>query len=177
MIIGDIAEALAENVLCIGDYEERILVNALYDLADIGYLSALYNAQEHLLILMRIRTLALEDCHAAMQPVGYIAHKLVAFFAYDIADVGVINAVEHKIDDLGDHKHRNDRVHCAFDLVEDDRKRDYYDGVGQQNKRSEVYIRKLQAHKFCDYIGSARRCAGIVDYAEAESLYLSLIHI
>ena len=120
---------------------------------------------------MRIRALSLKNGNAAVQPVGYIAHKLVALFTYDIADIGVINAVEHKVNDLGDNEHRYDRVHCAFYLIEDDRKRNYYDGISQQNKCSEVYIRKLQAHKFRDYVSSAGCSAGIVDYAEAESLY------
>ncbi len=44
LIIADIAEALAENVLCIGDDEKGVFVYVFYDLSDIGYLRALHDA-------------------------------------------------------------------------------------------------------------------------------------
>ena len=87
LIIAYIAEALAENILCIGYDKERIFIDVFDDLSDIGNLSALHNTQQHLLILMGIRALALEDRNAAVQPVGYVFNELIAFFADYLADI------------------------------------------------------------------------------------------
>jgi len=50
--IGYIAEALAEDIFCVGHDEKGVFVNVLNHLSDLAYLRALYNAQKHLLILL-----------------------------------------------------------------------------------------------------------------------------
>ena len=168
--ICNIPKALAENILGIGDDEECVFVDTLYHLPDIGYLRALDNAQQHLLILMRICALSLKNGDTAVQAVGDIGHELIALFADDVAHTGVVDAVQHKVNDLGHDKHCNDGVHCRLNLVEDSRKCDDYKAVGYENNSAKVEVRKLEPYKLCNDVRAARGRTGIVDDAETETL-------
>ena len=119
---------------------------------------------------MRIRSLALKNGDAAVEAVGDIVNKLLALFAYDVADIGVVNAVQDEVNDSRNDEHCDDCVHCALDLVEDDGEREDYDRVGQQNKSAEVNVRILKAHELCYDIRAAGRGSRVVNDAHAQSL-------
>ena len=83
--IANIAEAFAEYILGVADNKEGVFIDIPYNFAYIGDLSALYNTQQHLLILVGVCPLAREDRHAAVKLIGYVLHELLAVFADNIA--------------------------------------------------------------------------------------------
>lgn len=114
---------------------------------------------------------AVEDRHASVNtPGGDLRDKLIAVLADDIADAGVVDAVQHQVDHLADDEHGDQRIHGA--LIPPQHK-----GIGgndhkvqDEDERSELDMRMALAQEFGHNVYTAGRSADVIDHAKSRTL-------
>ena len=96
--------------------------------------------------------------------------ELVAVLTDDIADTGIVDAVQNQVDHLADDEHSNQGIHGALIPFEYERIGCNDHNVHDQDKRSKLDMRMALTEEFGHDIYAAGRRADIVDHAEPRAL-------